>query len=79
MIHIKPTLRTRLPIPKVPSSKRSNFNQSLEVELENKALLKKLTDRVHGKLDTSVCQSANPLPKSTRKKYYEEYRIKCEN
>lgn len=41
--------------------------------------MKKLTDRVHPRLDTSVCQSANPLAKSTRKKYYEEHRIKCEN
>jgi hypothetical protein len=27
----------------------------------------------------SVCHSANPLPRSTRRRYYEEHRIKCEN
>jgi hypothetical protein len=61
----------------MPSARKPNINKSLEIELENKALLKKLTDRSHLREELSVCHTANPLPRSTRKRYYDEHRIKC--
>lgn len=81
LIHIKSTLNTRRPMPKIPSSKKTNFTQTLDVQFENKALLKKLTDRgSQSRQEVSICcQSANPLPKSNRKKYYEDYRIRNQN
>ena len=39
-------------------------------------LLKKLTDRLDHRNDQSICVS-NSLPKSNRKKFYEDYKKKC--
>ena len=40
--------------------------------------MKKLTDRVENRHDVSMCPSVS-VPKSTRKRYYEEHKLKWEN
>jgi hypothetical protein len=69
LIHIKPTINSRPELSHQPLSKKCNYAKSLEIELENKALLKKLTDRPDHRYENSVCGSLS-LPKSNRKRYY---------
>ena len=78
LIHIKPTINSRNPFPHSPRNKKCNYAKSLEVELENKALLKKLTDRIENRNEISLCTHMS-IPKSNRKKYYDEYKLRLDN
>lgn len=54
------------------------MSQRFEIRLENRALLKKLTERPLNKSDQSSTTSCS-LSKSNRKKYYQNYQLRIDN
>ena len=78
LIHVRSTINSRNPFPHSPRNKKCNYAKNLEIELENKALLKKLTDRGDTHNEISICTTMS-MPKSNRKRYYDEYKLRAEN
>lgn len=78
IINIKPTISSRPTHMTTQATFRPHTNtaQALEVQIQNKALLKKLTTN-HSplKIDQSLAKSRS-LPPSTRRKYYQEHKMR---